>query len=222
VQTLRPNRPVGADDIPVLDGAEGNDGPTPRVSARLSRVTKLKSCKWCRTLFVPQYNRVQPTCSPTCAIAYTRAKQAKEALQEARRAKLEYRRKSIPLSKLKSQAQRECNSYIRERDFGKPCISCGRKTGAQMHAGHYRTTKAAEHLRFNEDNNNLQCEHCNTYLSGNIVEYRKGLIAKYGVERVEALENSNEVKRWEREELIAIRKEFLGRWKALKAAREAT
>jgi hypothetical protein len=198
------------------------------VSARLSRVTKLKSCKWCRTLFVPQYNRVQPTCSPTCAIAFTRAKQAKEALQEAKRAKREYRRDHLTINQLKKRADREFGKFIRERDFGKPCICCDEyaksgewENGGLYDAGHYRTKGAADHLRYNEDNVHLQRKYCNKWKSGNQVEYRKRLVLKIGIDRVDALDNNNETKHWDREELVAIRKLYLGKWKALKAAREA-
>ena len=47
-------------------------------------------------------------------------------------------------------------------------------------------------MRFNEDNVHIQCATCNNYLSGNLIEYRKGLIKKIGVDKVEALENFNQ------------------------------
>jgi hypothetical protein len=216
VSAVRTTGTLGTNDLSVLDGAEGDNGSAPRVPAHVAAKTKLRKCRQCAVWFVPQYNRIQPTCSPACAILYAR----RNAAKVARREHLELKRKSIPLSKLKSQAQHEWNRYIRARDLGQPCISCGRNSGAKMNAGHYRTTKAAPHLRYDEDNTNLQCEACNSYLSGNIVEYRKGLIRKIGVDRVEALENNNEVVRWTREDLIAMRKDFLGRWKTLEAVRK--
>ena len=51
-----------------------------------------------------------------------------------------------------------------------------------------------------------QCNHyCNLKRSGNIIEYRKGLIAKIGEERVQALENDNQVKKWTAEEARQIK-----------------
>jgi len=38
---------------------------------------------------------------------------------------------------------------------------------------------------------------CNRYLSGNIVEYRKSLITRIGIAKVEALETNNEARRFD-------------------------
>jgi hypothetical protein len=43
-------------------------------------------------------------------------------------------------------------------------------------------------VRFDEDNVHLQCEYCNTSLSGNLLRYRENLINKIGIERFEQLE----------------------------------
>lgn len=191
----------------------------------LSRQVKPKKCgnPECRKEFVPR-NSLVKACSINCGIAMARLHERRvraKVGREARKAKREWRLRNIPLSRLLQQAQHEVNHFIRERDFWLPCISCGKLTGAKMNAGHYRTTKAASHLRFNEDNIHGQCEHCNSYLSGNLIEYRKGLVAKIGVERVEALENDNRVVKWDRDELVQIRRTYLGKWKAMKAEREA-
>jgi hypothetical protein len=215
VQTLRRIGLAGDADLHLLGGTEASGGTASGVRERLSRVTRLKPCKWCSELFQPT-RLGQVVCSPKCAIPYQRMKQAKQE-------KREYRAKSIPLSKLKSSAQREFNHYVRERDILDGCISCHMPAdyAGQWHAGHYRTTASAAHLRFNEDNCHKQCAQCNEHKSGNIVAYRPRLIAKIGAARVELLEDDNRVVKWEREELIAIRKEYLGKWKALVKAREA-
>lgn len=56
-----------------------------------------------------------------------------------------------------------------------------------MHAGHFyaRTFTA---VRWDERNVNGQCAGCNTFKHGNLLEYRKGMIAKYGQEVVDELE----------------------------------
>lgn len=84
------------------------------------------------------------------------------------------------------------NAYIRKRDKGLPCISCGKDNNKQFHAGHYRSVGSAPHLRFNETNVWRQCATCNTYLHGNLIEYRKELVNRIGVNKVEWLENYNE------------------------------
>ena len=62
------------------------------------------------------------------------------------------------------------------------------------HAGHYRSIGAAAHLRFNEDNVHKQSGEQNVYKSGNIEAYRKNLIKKIGLERVEAPDRDWETK----------------------------
>nr|WP_312630905.1 recombination protein NinG [Pantoea piersonii] len=44
-----------------------------------------------------------------------------------------------------------------------------------MNAGHYRTVGASKGTRYDETNCHLQWERCNSYLSGNIGEYSRGL-----------------------------------------------
>jgi hypothetical protein len=184
---------------------------------------KPKKCRMCKQGFEPR-STLQMCCSPTCAIAYARSqphKVEKTVAKAVRDEKREYRVKNKTISQYLKEVQREFNRFIRERDHGKCCISCGRNTGAKTNAGHYRTTAAASHLRFNEDNVHLQCESCNTYLSGNIVEYRKALIGKIGLQRVEALENDNEPVHWTRDGLLTLRRRYVAAWRELKAAREA-
>lgn len=89
------------------------------------------------------------------------------------------------------EAQASVNRYIRLRDQGKPCISCGRHHQGQWHAGHYRSVGANPEMRFLEMNIHAQCAPCNNHLSGNIINYRIGLIARYGVEIVEWLEGAH-------------------------------
>lgn len=89
------------------------------------------------------------------------------------------------LPTLTEKAQKIFNAYIRKRDEGKPCISCG-KPGNQ--AGHYFTVKQFNALRFDEDNVHLQCAYCNKYMHGNQAMYRIGLVNRIGVERVSKLE----------------------------------
>lgn len=114
--------------------------------------------------------------------------------------------------------QRAVNDICRETELaeGLGCISCGTKTAFAWHAGHYRTTAAAGHLRFNRINIHLQCDVCNVYKSGNIEVYRAALVERYGEEVVLALENNNTPHRWTVEELKEIRLTALADLRALK------
>jgi len=126
----------------------------------------------------------------------------------------EAKQKAKTLTEWLDDAQAWVNRYIRLRDANEPCISCGTTNqNIQYAAGHYRTRKAASHLRFNHDNLHKQCNnYCNQQLSGNIVNYRPALIRKIGIERVEAIENDNIIKRWtieDAKEIIAEHKRLI-------------
>ena len=79
------------------------------------------------------------------------------------------------------------NSYIRQRDKYKPCISCNNRLGKKYDAGHYFSVGAYPNLRFNEDNVHAQCVACNQHRHGNINEYTIQLPKRIGIERFEAL-----------------------------------
>ncbi|EEN9379782.1 TPA: recombination protein NinG, partial [Salmonella enterica subsp. enterica serovar Typhimurium] len=114
--------------------------------------------------------------------------------------------------------QRAVNDICRETELaeGLGCISCGTKTAFAWHAGHYRSTAAAGHLRFTRFNIHLQCDVYNVYKSGNIEAYRAALVERYGEAAVLALENNNTPHRWTVEELKEIRLAALADLRALK------
>ena len=176
----------------------------------------MKTCRQCQKEFTPQ-RPMQTLCSPRCAIrATTLARKEKKASERARREKL----KTIP-ERIK-EAQHEFNAYIRLRDAGRDCICCGmplRNTGVGGGAdcGHYRSTGSASHLRFDERNAHLQSKVCNRWGAGRAVDYRIGLIARLGIEAVEALEADNRQHKWTHEELIEIRAKYRAKRKELEA-----
>ena len=177
---------------------------------------KQKTCKQCRIRFVPD-RPMQVCCSPLCAIDYGRKQSAIKAARKAiaERREAQESRKTIrikleslkPLSYWADRAQKAVNAYIRERDKGQPCISCGRQHNGKINAGHYRSRGAMPALRYHHDNIHLQCEPCNTSKSGNVVEYRINLVKKIGVERVEWLESQHESPRWRKEDYQRIEAE---------------
>jgi hypothetical protein len=101
-------------------------------------------------------------------------------------------------------AQVTFNKYIRLRDKGKMCISC-QKPAKKENAGHYFNANNHWNVRFDEDNCHLQCEHCNTFLSGNLLEYQGHLINKLGTEKYNALvERARKTRKFTIEELKEI------------------
>ena len=174
----------------------------------------MKDCKPCGACFVP-VRPLQAVCSPMCASRLVKAAKKEEAERtKARKAAI----KTIP--QLIKDAQIVFNKYIRLRDqlAGHACISSGRVldwSGNGVDAGHFRSTGAASHLRFNEDNCHAQSKMDNQYLAGNAVDYRIGLIARIGLERVESLEADNNVRKWGRDELVEIKEVYRAKLKQL-------
>lgn len=86
--------------------------------------------------------------------------------------------------------------FIRARDTDENgycrCISCGTvRHWKEMDCGHYIAKGSDTALKYNEINNNGQCTSCNVYKSGNLINYRQGLINKYGEKLVKELETSH-------------------------------
>lgn len=97
-------------------------------------------------------------------------------------------------SKAMAKADKWFSLYIRLRDCapykGKAgrCISCGRLISFEDgDCGHYINRQHMA-LRYSELNCHFQCRSCNRFDEGNIQGYRKGLIQKIGLQKVELLE----------------------------------
>lgn len=123
------------------------------------------------------------------------------------------KKKTLP--KLKADCQKIFNEYIRLRDSGKPCISCG--GFGEMQAGHYYAVSGYDGLRFDEDNVFCECVRCNCFDESHLIGYGSNLINRIGIERYKALQERATLykkfgKKWSRsdvEELIKIYKEKL-------------
>ena len=154
---------------------------------------KPKKCKAqkCGIGFSPSKS-TQKVCSMRCAISYSREQAEKKALKENRKRKESLKTRSDYMR----DAQRVFNAFIRERDKNEPCISCGGTpndskliTGSKWDAGHFFSIGAHPALRFDERNCVKQCVKCNRDLSGNIHNYRLGLIDKMGAEEFAKFES---------------------------------
>lgn len=150
-------------------------------------------CPHCRTKLDPGQ-----LIHPQCIAGYAEAegakaerKRQKQARAAARVEKAETRRRKAALMTAQDArriAQRATNAFVLARDHGLPCISCGKTGEGAYHAGHYRSCGSAPHLALDLRNIHRQCAPCNLHLHGNLIEYRKGLIAHFGEEFVLALE----------------------------------
>lgn len=194
--------------------------------ARLTVALKPKRCKACRESFTPTM-AMQTVCDFACAKALVDANKVKEEAKKAREAAKaaaeDKRQTRAQLEALKTrsdwikEAQAAFNAWIRLRDAGQPCISCGRHHGGKWNAGHYRSTGAAPELRFEPLNVHLQCEPCNTHLSGNLIPYRANLLQKIGPAMLAWIEGPHDQQKWTVEQLKTLRNEYRVRVRAMKA-----
>ena len=146
------------------------------------------------------------------------ARNAKQASRESTRAHKARVMDVKPLSYWMKRAQSAVNAFIRARDAGQPCISCGRPDDGshQRHASHYRSAGGHPELRFCEINIWGACATCNNWLSGNLIPFRAALIEKIGIEKVEWLEGFHEPRRYLKEDYQAIEAEYKQKLKELK------
>lgn len=201
-----------------------------------------RKCKVCGEYFVPKFHdiRIRWCCPEHGAIlameerekekvkaAAKRIKEQKEAEKAGRKRRQEKRESLKYKSQWDKEAQSAFNRYIRIRDEGKECVSCGNPllgksnylTGSAIDASHYRSRGAASHLKFNVFNVHSACTRCNRQLSGNAVEYRIRLIERIGQERVERLESDNEPRRFDIQYLQRIKSIFTRKARALEKRR---
>lgn len=135
------------------------------------------------------------------------------------------REKQKTRGELMEGAQRAFNQWIRLRDAGLRCICCDapfepQKPGGSADAGHYLSRGAAPHLRFDERNVHAQRKNCNRPGGTIRAKFRAGMIARIGLEAVEALECDQEPRKWSLDDLRAIKAAYAAKVKELKAKQE--
>jgi hypothetical protein len=167
---------------------------------------KPKRCRVCHESFMP-INSLSKLCSLPCAREYTRQTSNGHKTNVLPQ-KAEVISSTSEVNKTRSAHLRELqvafNTWIRQRDAGQACISCGESARGRWHAGHYRSAGSCPELRFEPDNVHRQCERCNTHLSGNLAAYRLHLVEKIGLARVEWLEGPHAPKKLPLPEIVAM------------------
>ena len=174
-------------------------------------------CKVCKSQYTKS-RMGQVVCCPECAMTLARSKNAKAEKVEITSA----RRAAVAKLKTRSDWMKEVqavvNAVVRERDKDQPCISCGRHHQGQYHAGHYLSVGAHPELRFDLTNIHKQCQPCNTHLSGNQLEYRKGLAARYSQDYVSAVETPMPTRKYTVDELIQLKAFYKAKLKEMREA----
>jgi len=189
-----------------------------------SHSPKPRKCRVCPSIFMPS-RPMQKVCGPMCALTFSRSENGKAKKvamvldKRETRAKLDDMRTKPQLVAL---AQKAFNGFIRARDAGKPCISCGTPladtgVGGAFDCGHYRSVGSAVHMRFVEDNAHGQCKHCNRHLAGNHVAYRAGLLARIGERPVDLIESDQTLRKYSKEGLIEIARHYREQERKLRA-----
>jgi hypothetical protein len=160
----------------------------------------MKKCKNCKEPF-QAFNSLQKYClKDYCIQVMIEETKQKEWKKRQQKMKVDL----MTASDYKKLAQSVFNQYIRLRDKGQPCISC-QKTPKKENAGHFWSSGGHSNVRFDEMNVHLQCEHCNSFLSGNLNEYRKHLKKRIGDDQFVLLEQRAYLeKKWSIEELKEI------------------
>lgn len=141
-------------------------------------------CKNCKDKFTPK-TFLQKFClkRPECVEIFVSEAKAKQWKKQ----KAEMKKELMTLSDYSNALQVVFNKWIRKRDEGKPCISCGTLSG-KRDAGHFYSVGNYPSVRFDEENVHSQCVHCNQFRGGNIHHYRISLAIRLGKEKFEALD----------------------------------
>lgn len=171
-----------------------------------------RKCSICKRPAVG-WTAVNAWCGEACALEIVeraRRKAQAKAERERKAKRKADKERTKPTAKIRQEAQAAFNAWVRERDAGLPCVSCGRPNDGlhQRHAGHYRSVGAHPELRFDPANCHAQCSQCNNYLSGNLIAYRAELTNRIGIGEVVRLETSTGPAKYTRDDLLAIKARY--------------
>ena len=193
------------------------------------KTAKPNRCKHCKARLPADMARhvLHPECiDPWVAIQREKQERARVKAAKVRAAK-DKRETRVKLIETKGrgywieQAQKSFNLWVRTRDAGQPCICCGKpfepqKPGGSMDAGHYLSRGAAPHLRFDERNVFGQRKNCNRPGGATRSAFRAGVVARIGLEAVEALESDQEPRKWSIDDLKQIKATYAAKVRELK------
>lgn len=185
----------------------------------MMEITQVR-CKQCRKKFKPVSNGVLQFCSTDCKIDWLKSPQGQKQMKITSKKLTKETADSLKtLSEWEKVARGMFQAWIRLRDEKMPCISCGTWTTDVWQGSHYFSAEKYSGLIFNESNVHKSCKQCNKHLHGNLLEYRKGLMVRYGtkyVEDLEAISDINRLRKYTKEELMNIRDEYSFKIKELK------
>ena len=166
-------------------------------------------CKNCRNKFEPVRFNQKFCLKDECLKAFVEDVKQKEWKKTKAKLKNDLKTTTDWLK----EAQKVFNTFVRLRDRGKPCVSCGGSLGEKYDAGHYFSMGGHKAVTFDEDNVHAQCVTCNRYKHGNLLEYQIGIEQRIGAAKLVELQGRAHLeKRWgvdELKEIIKIYKKKL-------------
>ena len=169
----------------------------------------MKNCKDCNEPFEPKQKYNSTIKTNRCDVCLKTAQALKNLASIKKEKKAKQKEDLLTLQDYLKLAQAVFNKWIRQRDQGLNCISCD-KPCKKENAGHYFSSGAHANVRFDENNVHLQCEYCNTFLHGNLIEYGVNLEKKIGKDEFTILrEKAYLTKKFTKDEL----KELLLKYK---------
>lgn len=186
-----------------------------------------RRCRQCREYSIPKdAPKSAFTCSPECALAYVRKRQAKDRAKvhkaKVRNFRMQDKSHQIELTR------KAFNTMIRLLDRGKLCPTCGEPLiEGEYDAGHVRTVASCPQLRFDARACFGQCRKCNgsgtirkrTRKTQEVVSelYKQWILDTFGQEYYDWLYGPHPSPNWTIEDLIAMRMVFLEEIRRLQA-----
>ena len=171
-----------------------------------------KKCRNCKEYFRPERTLQHYCLEPECVKAWIKSEKEKEWKLKKKKLKEDLKTSQDWMN----EAQKVFNKYIRLRDKDKPCISCGNPKPKKVNAGHFYSSGGHKFLTFDESNVHLQCEHCNSFLSGNLHDYRKNIVQRIGLCELQRLDReAQKTAKYTVEELKELINTYKGKIKAL-------
>lgn len=191
------------------------------------------TCPHCRAK-LEAGQRIHAECVDAWLVAQASKKEREEVKKARAAAKVERAttraRKQADLTprKLEQKLQPIFNMFIRLRDRGQPCISCGvtdppMTSGGQWDAGHFKGVGAFPELRFDEDNCHKQCKKCNggsgkfAHKARTVAQkYELNIVERIGQERLDRLNGPHPTAKRTREWLLERIDHYRAKLKAMK------
>jgi len=170
----------------------------------------MNKCKNCKEQF-DQVNFNQKYClAKDCVQIWLKIEHDKKWVNK----KKEMKEKLQTVQELHKLAQVYFNSFIRNRDRNKGCISCGSPLGQKFDAGHYYSMGGHKAVTYDENNVHGQCVYCNQFLHGNLLNYQIGIQKRIGADQLIDLQGkAHKEKKYSRDELKEIIEKYKNKLK---------